>query len=52
MKKGDFVVITRGEPHRFYSDRRAEPLRIMDIDGCRHVSASFATAAAPSRSRP
>ncbi|PBC24686.1 AraC family transcriptional regulator [Mesorhizobium sp. WSM4307] len=32
MTAGDFVVITRGEPHVFYSDRRAEPLRIMDID--------------------
>lgn len=32
MTEGDFVVITRGEPHVFYSDRRAEPLRIIDID--------------------
>jgi len=32
MTAGDFVVITRGEPHVFYSDRRAKPLRIMDID--------------------
>src|SRR5215469_13051548 len=32
MTGGDFVVITRGEPHAFYSDRRAEPLRIVDID--------------------
>jgi AraC-like DNA-binding protein len=32
MTEGDFVVITRGQPHVFYSDRRAEPLRIMDID--------------------
>src|SRR5215470_19999474 len=32
MSEGDFVVITRGEPHVFYSDRRAKPLRIMDID--------------------
>src|ERR1700732_4273192 len=32
MTEGDFVVITRGEPHVFYSDRQAEPLRIMDID--------------------
>src|ERR1700753_1817439 len=28
MTEGDFVVITRGEPHAFYSDRRAKPLRI------------------------
>lgn len=32
MVEGDFVVITRGDPHVFYSDRRAEPLQIMDID--------------------
>src|SRR6201996_144447 len=32
LTEGDFVVITRGEPHVFYSDRRAKPLRIMDID--------------------
>src|SRR6476620_4968604 len=32
MTEGDFVVITRGEPHVFYSDRRAKPLRIMDIE--------------------
>jgi AraC-like DNA-binding protein len=32
MTEGDFVVITRGEPHVLYSDRRAKPLRIVDID--------------------
>ena len=32
MTEGDFVVITRGEPHVFYSDRRTKPLRIMDLD--------------------
>src|ERR1700748_645051 len=32
MTEGDFVVVTRGEPHVFYSDRRAKPLRITDID--------------------
>jgi AraC-like DNA-binding protein len=32
MTEGDFVVITRGEPHVFYSDRQAKPLRIVDID--------------------
>src|ERR1700746_4146679 len=32
MTEGDFVVITRGEPHMFYSDRRAHAFRIMDID--------------------
>ncbi len=32
MAEGDFVVITRGDPHVFYSDRLAKPLRIVDID--------------------
>jgi AraC-like DNA-binding protein len=32
MTQGDFVVITRGQPHVFYSDRRAKPLQIVDID--------------------
>jgi hypothetical protein len=32
MSEGDFVVVTRGAPHVFYSDRRAKPLRIVDID--------------------
>jgi AraC-like DNA-binding protein len=32
MTEGDFVVITRGEPHVFYSDRRAKPLQIVDLD--------------------
>lgn len=32
MTAGDFVVLTRGQPHVFYSDRRAKPLRIIDID--------------------
>src|ERR1700743_691852 len=32
ITEGDFVVITRGAPHVCYSDRRAKPLRIMDID--------------------
>ncbi|MBR0875057.1 AraC family transcriptional regulator [Bradyrhizobium tropiciagri] len=32
MTDGDFVVITRGQPHAFYSDRQAKPLRITDID--------------------
>jgi AraC-like DNA-binding protein len=32
MSEGDFVVVTRGQPHVFYSDRRAKPLRIVDID--------------------
>ncbi|WP_461352811.1 cupin domain-containing protein [Bradyrhizobium sp. USDA 4454] len=32
MTEGDLVVITRGAPHVFYSDRKAKPLRIIDID--------------------
>jgi AraC-like DNA-binding protein len=32
MTEGDFVVVTRGEPHVFYSDRGAKPLPILDLD--------------------
>jgi len=32
MTEGDFVVVTRGEPHVIYSDSRTEPLPIPDID--------------------
>jgi len=32
MSEGDFVVITRGEPHVIYSDSGTEPLPIVDID--------------------
>jgi AraC-like DNA-binding protein len=32
MSEGDFVVVTRGEPHVIYSDRRTKPLPIPDID--------------------
>jgi AraC-like DNA-binding protein len=32
MTKGDFVVVTRGEPHLIYSDRKTKPLRILDLD--------------------
>lgn len=32
MSEGDFVVVTRGEPHTIYSDRRTKPLAIQDID--------------------
>jgi AraC-like DNA-binding protein len=32
MSEGDFVVVTRGEPHAIYSDRRAKPLPILDLD--------------------
>ena len=32
MTEGDFVVVTRGEPHVIYSDRRTKPLPIVDLD--------------------
>jgi AraC-like DNA-binding protein len=32
MTEGDFVVITRGEPHVIYSDRRTKPFPILDLD--------------------
>jgi AraC-like DNA-binding protein len=31
MSEGDFVVVTRGEPHVFYSDRRTKPFQILDF---------------------
>ena len=32
MTEGDFVVVTRGEPHVIYSDRQTKPLPILDLD--------------------
>lgn len=32
MTAGDFVVVTRGEPHLLYSDRRTKPVPIRDFD--------------------
>jgi AraC-like DNA-binding protein len=32
LSEGDFVVVTRGEPHTIYSDPQAAPLSILDID--------------------
>jgi AraC-like DNA-binding protein/mannose-6-phosphate isomerase-like protein (cupin superfamily) len=32
LTEGDLVVVTRGEPHTIYSDRRTKPLSILDID--------------------
>jgi AraC-like DNA-binding protein len=32
MTEGDLVVVTRGEPHVIYSDRRTKPLPILDLD--------------------
>lgn len=49
MSEGDFVVITRGEPHAFYSDRRAKPLRIIDID---RASSRFGVIRHGSRAKP
>lgn len=31
MEEGDFVVVTRGEPHVIYSDRRTKPFPITDL---------------------
>lgn len=49
MTEGDFVVVTRGEPHVFYSDRRAAPLRIIDID---RASSRFGVIRHGSRAKP
>ncbi|WP_342730730.1 AraC family transcriptional regulator [Bradyrhizobium sp. B117] len=49
MTEGDFVAITRGEPHVFYSDRRAKPLRIIDID---RASTRFGVIRHGSRANP
>ena len=32
MTEGDFVVVTRGEPHLIYSDRRTKPFPLMELD--------------------
>ena len=32
MTEGDFVVLTRGEPHLIYSDHRTKPLPILDLN--------------------
>ena len=32
MTAGDFVVISRGEPHEFYSGRRTRPLAVLALD--------------------
>ena len=32
MTEGDFVVVTRGEPHVIYSDSQTEPVQIVDIE--------------------
>jgi AraC-like DNA-binding protein len=31
MAEGDFVVVTRGEPHFIYSDRGTKPFHVMDL---------------------
>jgi len=49
LAEGDLVVITRGEPHVFYSDRRAKPLRIIDID---RASSRFGVIRHGSRAKP
>jgi AraC-like DNA-binding protein len=32
MAEGDFVVLTRGEPHVLYSDRHTKPFPVRDLD--------------------
>ncbi len=32
MTAGDLVVISRGEPHTIFSDRRTRPLPVVDLD--------------------
>jgi AraC-like DNA-binding protein len=32
MNAGDFVVVSRGEPHVLYSDRRTRPFSVLDLD--------------------
>jgi AraC-like DNA-binding protein len=32
ISAGDFVVVTRGEPHVIYSDRRTKPFPLQDLD--------------------
>jgi AraC-like DNA-binding protein len=32
MTAGDFVVLSRGEPHEIYSDRTTTPFSVMDLD--------------------
>src|SRR6516162_32123 len=32
MVQGDFVVVTRGEPHLIYSDRNAKPFPLLELD--------------------
>ncbi len=32
MTAGDFVVVSRGEPHEIYSDRGTTPFSVMDLD--------------------
>jgi AraC-like DNA-binding protein len=32
MTAGDFVVISRGEPHKIYSNRRTRPFSVLDLD--------------------
>ena len=35
MAAGDLVVISRGEPHEIYSDRRIRPFSVIDLDRSR-----------------
>jgi AraC-like DNA-binding protein len=37
MTAGDFVVVSRGEPHRLYSDRRMKSFSVVDLDQSAHL---------------
>src|SRR5215468_5151082 len=32
MTEGDFVLVTRGEPHNIYSDRKTKPFPLLELD--------------------
>ena len=51
LTQGDFVVVTRGEPHLIYSDRRTKPLPIRDLDRSPDILPPFIMAAARSHSQ-
>ena len=51
MTEGDFVVVTRGEPHVIYSDSQTSRSRLSTSIDRRRILALFVMEAASSRSR-
>ncbi len=51
MTEGDFVVVTRGEPHLIYSDRRTKLFRLWSLIDRAVVLASLDMAAVRRRFR-